>query len=453
VADRPELSDVLAQRYQAARDFGGLDRTKPLGFLRTWRLDNPTTPETEQPADVIFLPVADRDELLKTITFETVTYQRVTPDLIAIDRPGQPYHVLFRDGYAWLGDDVVQLAAFASRRDRILREIPATAQLALFIDFDQIPRTDRDAAVQGWLRAWEPVLQRRDRESDTAYEWRRKGADWLIRGVPDALVSTRQLLITQTLNAKERRSDWTCELRTADDSPWAAELRKWPAKTTPLSRLDQPEAAAFGVVRGLTLDDAEEQWSLAWQVFGHPFVQRTAVIVAQGPGLTELVAKVQASGPGTMPLGDGGLRRVTLPATPLWLRRFIGWDPEVWLGAVAGRVWIGCGPPDVVRKQLEQAHALVVAPPRADDRPVGAKMRLSARDLVGSTPGLDAGWADQQLARGGDQLRFSAEATASTLTVRGSVDVGVLRVLGLAIAHELSLELDQILAEPPAPAN
>jgi hypothetical protein len=96
VAGRPELSDVLADRYRTARAFPGLDRTRPFGLMRTWRLDDPETPETEQPADVLFLPVADRTALLNTITFDTVTYRAIAPDIVAIDRPGEPYHVLFR---------------------------------------------------------------------------------------------------------------------------------------------------------------------------------------------------------------------------------------------------------------------------------------------------------------------------------------------------------------------
>jgi hypothetical protein len=218
-------------------------------------------------------------------------------------------------------------------------------------------------------------------------------------------------------------------------------------EATTLTRLDCPEAITFGAIyipSGVEL----QPWEFAWQVFGHPFEQRTAVALMAGPGLVKTVSEIPTSGPAEMRLGDGVLHRVLLPATPLWLRRFIGWDPEVWLGVAEQRVWVGFGPPDAARRKLEEAHAVTAGKANAEDRPVAITMRLSARDLVGLAAGFDPGWIDQQLARGGDQVRLVLEPGRETVTLRAAFDVGVLRVLGAAVAHELSLELDQLLAAP-----
>lgn len=447
-ADRPELSDVLAERYRAARDFAGIDRTRPLGLMRTWRLDDAATFETEQPADILFLPVTDRAAFLKTITFETVSFRFLTPDLVAIDRPGEPYHVLFKDNVAWLGDEVAQLAAFASRQGRLLSRIPATAHLAMLVDFEQIPRPDREAALKAWSQAWEPLFQRRDGESIAMYEWRTQNTAWLLRDLPDLVRSAEQLLVTETLNTEDRRSEWVVNLGLADSTTAARQLLSWKPQPSPWSRLDDPHAISFGAIRGLRLSAAEQTWDFAWQLFGHPFEQRTAVLVLSGPGAVETAQLARPSGPAEMPLGDGVLKRVTLPGVPVWMRRFVGWDPEVWLGAATGRVWLGFGPMDAARRRLEQAHAVLTAKPETPDRPVAARLRLSARDLVPFVPGFDPRWADQQLVRGGDQVRCTAEATSTGLVIRAEFEIGVLRVLGAAIAHDLAVDLDQVLSLP-----
>lgn len=452
VAERPELSDILAQRLEAFQDLAGIDRTRPVGMMRTWRLDDPRTAITEQPADVLFVPVSDRQAFLKTITFETVTYRAVSPEVIAIERPGEPYHVLFHDGYAWMGDDVAQLAALARRREQILNGIPAAADVAAVFDFEQIPTADLAGIIEDWLRSAEPLLQRRDGESAAAYEIRRQSSEWFVRGLPEIAAAARQLIITQTMHRKDRRSEWQVSLRIADGNPTARILRSWRAKPTPLVRLDRPEAFTFGVIRGLPINADGDSWELAWQVFGHPFEQRTALVVMAGPGWMETARQALPSGPAEMRLGNGVLRRVTLPATPLWLRRFVGWDPEVWLGDDGRRVWIGFGPPDAVRRRIETAYDLITEDRDAPDDPVSAELRLSARDLVMLAPTFDAGWMDQQLVLGGDQVRMAAEATArGEIVLKATFDVGVLRVFGAALADDLSLDLDQVLNLPAAP--
>jgi hypothetical protein len=451
VADRPELSDVLAERYRAARDFAGIDRTRPLGLMRTWRLDDPATPETEQPADVLFVPVSDRAAFLKTITFDAVSFRSLTPDLVAIDRPGEPYHVLFKDNVAWMGDEVAQLAAFASRRERLLGRVPATAHLALLMDFEQISLPGRDAALRTWTQAWEPLFQRRDGESTAAYEWRTQNTAWLLRDLPELARAAQQLLITETLHAEDRRSEWTFDLRLSNRTAAARQLLSWKPQPSPWSRLDDPQAVSFGAFRGLRLDATEQTWDFAWQLFGHPFEQRTAIVVLSGPGAVETAQQARPSGPAEILLGDGVLKRVTLPGVPVWMRRFVGWDPEIWLGAATGRVWLGFGPIDAARKRLEHAHAVLTGEAETPDRPVAVRLRISARDLVPFVPGFDPGWADQQLVRGGDQIRGSAEATATGLVVRVEFEIGVLRVLGAAIAHDLALDLDQALSLPIIP--
>lgn len=452
-AERPELSELLADRYRSWRDFAGIDRTRPLGLMRTWRTDDPATPQTEQPADVLFLPVKDREEFLRTITFDTVEFRIVGEDRAEIDRPSAPYHVLFHDGYAWLGDDIPQLLAFARRREQILQPIPATADCGLVLDFDQVPPAGRAAAVAPWLALYEPLLQQRDSEPAAVYAWRRTATEALVRGLPQWINDVQQLVLTQTLRPDRRQSEWTgtMQFRRPSDPPW------WPARPTPLARLDVPEALSSGVIRwrGQLSPPGEPpaEWELGWQLFGQPFGQREAVVVVEAPGLADLVAGWPVTRPGELPLGDGVMRRISPPATPFWLRRFVGWDPEAWVGMIDGRLWIGFGPPENLRPRLQQAHDRVAAPSGPDDPKINARIRLSARDVVHWLPGFNRGWADQQLARGGEQMRLSVESQPQRLTVRATVDVGVLRLAGAAIAHELSLELDQLLALPPDSAN
>src|SRR5689334_351372 len=88
---RADLADSLDQRLKGLRNFAGIDHSKPLGLMSMW--------DEAESFDIVFLPVEEIDQLLKTATFEIVGYHEAGPNRYEIERPGAPYHVLVRNDY------------------------------------------------------------------------------------------------------------------------------------------------------------------------------------------------------------------------------------------------------------------------------------------------------------------------------------------------------------------
>lgn len=453
-ADRPELSEVLSMRYQRWQDFGGVDRTRPLGLLWAWRTDDPETETEEAHEELLFVPVKNVQPLLKTVTFDVVPYREVTPGHFEIDRPGTPYHAVLRDEVLWMGDDPVTLRRFSTRPKTFLGDLVRDFDLAIAWDLRQVPTEKRREWADQLRTVFEPLLQRRDDEPADAHAWRMRMGRAGLGIATEVLTRLDRLVVGVKINTLRKRAEVQLKLEgdiaSAGGTSWLA----WPARRTSWVRLDTPETYAFGSIQLPWSSDATAQFpnrntpaECAWQVFGDPYSDRHAVVALKVPGLAEECAAWPAATGDTFRAGDVVFRRVADLPIPHALRRFTGWDPECWCGVKQDEVWWGFGEPDHAAKALQKAIVTVQEPAPVTLRPVGMQARMSARDLIPYLQLFSHGWADSELQKGGDSVKIKVEPHPKGINVQLQLDAGLLRLIGASLAEELAVELEHLLAQ------
>ena len=445
-AQRPELSDLLAERLQSTGDLPGIDRERPSGWMWCWRPDDPLTEGHEPPAVIVYLPFTERQAFLKTIALDSVSYRFVTDDHAELDRPDAPYHVVFRDGYAWLGDDPAELARLGRRHTELLRDRPLDSVLWCVVDARQIPFATRQNWGQLAVSQLSTWLQQRDSEAAADHELRRPWGLWLREVISEASRQTSRVTLAVTSSAESE--GLRCRLRVEPDteSDWARRLRQWPRVPTPLSRLAETEAAITVAAQGpSTMPAGRPRWELGAAVFGHPFEQRVAIAVVRDPAIGSYLDQLPVADDVTKPLGSGRLERRSLAVLPAWLRRYTGGDPEVWLGSADGWHWLGFGPPEAAYDRLVAVHERLTAERTERDVPLGVRLRMSPRDVIPWLLFLQPGWADQQVQSLSDHVELDMESTAQGLSVQADLPPSLLRLVGAALAEDLSTQLDQLL--------
>lgn len=453
-ADRPELSEVLSTRYQRWQDFGGIDRTRPLGLLWAWQSDDPETEAEETHQELLFIPVTNVQPLLKTVTFDIVPFREVTPGHFEIERPGVPYHAILRDTVLWMGDDPAMLRRFATKQKSIVGDLVREFDLAIAWDLRQVPTDKRGVWADQFRLAIEPFLQRRDDEPVEAHAWRARAGRAGLGVVTEALTRLDRVVIGVKINTLRRRAEVHVrlegDLAAAGPTSWLS----WPARRTSWARLDIPDAFAFGSVQipwsrdtAATQPDRSTPAEIAWQVFGDPYNDRHTVVALKVPGLAEECTKWPAATGDTFRVGETVFRRVADLPIPHALRRFTGWDPECWCGVKQDDVWWGFGAPDAAAKALQKAMAAVEEPAPVTLRPIGMQVRMSARDLIPYLQMFSHGWADSELQKGGDNVKLRVEPHARGINLHLQLDAGVLRLIGASLAEELAVELEHMLAQ------
>lgn len=451
-ADRPELSEVLSNRYRAWHDFGGIDRTRPLGLLWAWRSDNPGTEVEESHEELLFVPIKTVEPLLKTITFDIVPFREVTPGHFEIDRPGTPYHAIVRDEVMWLGDDPATLRRFSTKLKTIVNDLVREFDMAIAWDLRQVPTARRQKWIEEWQTGFEPLLQRQDDEAAEAHVWRARSGRALIGFVAEVLTKLDRVVVGVKINTLRRRAE--VQVRLEGDVN-AASWLQWPARKTSMTRLDIPDAFAFGSVQipwskdiAAERPDRDVSAEMAWQVFGDPYSDRATVVALRVPGLPEECASWPDAAGETFRAGDVVFRRIQDLPIPQALRRFTGWDPECWCGIRQDVVWWGFGPPEPVSEALKKALLAVAEPAAVQFKPTAVQVRMSARDLIPYLQIFSHGWADGELQKGEDQIKLRIEPHARGLTAHLQLDAGLLRLIGASMAEDLATELEHMMATP-----
>ncbi|MDP1798564.1 MAG: hypothetical protein Q8K78_13815 [Planctomycetaceae bacterium] len=454
-ADRPELSEVLSNRYRSWQDFGGIDRTRPLGLLWAWRSDDPETEDQESHEELLFVPIKTVEPLLKTVTFDIVPYREVTPGHFEIERPGSPYHAIVRDEVLWLGDDPTTLRRFSTKLKSLTNDLVREFDMAVAWDLRQVPTERRQRWVEEWRLGFEPLLQRRDDEPEESHVWRARLGRAFIGFVTEALSKLDRVVVGVKINTLRRRAEVQIRLEGDVNAAGMASWLAWPARKTSMMRLDIPDAFAFGSVQipwanGIAAErpDRNAAAEMAWQVFGDPYSDRATVIALRIPGLPEECERWPAATGDTFRAGEVVFRRIQDLPIPQALRRFTGWDPECWCGIRQDVVWWGFGPPEPVSAALKKALIAVEEPAVAQFKPTAMQVRMSARDLVPYLQIFSHGWADGELQKGEDQVKLRVEPHAKGITAHLQLDAGLLRLLGASMAEDLAAELEHMMANP-----
>lgn len=445
--NRPDLADTLEDRLDF-RDFQGIDRTRPFGFFWTW------DDEKDAPA-TIFLPAKEMPELMQTATFGVVGFHKVRDDQYEIERPGVPYHVLVRNGYALFGEEVAALHALREAPDRITRELRDKYDVALVIDQRQVPRAARTAWVESLRAQVEPWLQPQDDEPQESAFLRRA----LGKGLLDACEQVLQDVETVTIGGRIDRRTYQLRLEVVvqaePGSTMAAELNRLVVHRSEFSALVNRDASAGLAINwplmllGKDLIALNKDLAVAGrldmgvQLVGGDWNDMTLIAGMRGPeasalnaALPQVLRRLEKSGKlsaveqGPETYRNVAIRSVRPTALPDLLQSVAPGAAEFWIGQEKNTVWFAAGVPDSTRERLKAAiDAIAETPP--EDR---ARSVVQARLAVGQWPTvlplLNPQDTQTELGNSRDGFRLSVEPALNGFKIQLVAEEGLLRVIG-----------------------
>ncbi len=442
LADRPELSDVLAQRLAAVKDLPGIDRSRPLCLMRFPPADRPE-------GDLLVIPTKAPKLAVQTLTAGIVDYQQTAEDLFTIDRPGSPYYALAAGDYLWLGDSLTRLRSQAqSGPPRAWR--PGDPDLRLVWSWEAVPVADRQASMLAWRQGIEPWLQRRDDESEAAYRLRRLWGEAVRLSGETLWQSVEEVAVSIRVDGEDRRGVVDVDVRLAPHHPAAAWLSRWQGSPHPLREwAATTDVRASGFLQlpagSLATTGDSRPLVLAWQVFGDDLPVRTAVLTLD---------RAPASPPKPT-LADRPIETemtvVRIPKVPDWVRSWIGGNTEALQIAAGEQTWWGFGPPLLAQARLQGARESLshrVETTSAVDQAPVADIRIPLKEVWDWFPFIDPIWAQQQLQDRDDRVRLTFIPHRDRLQFQAVIPEGGLCVVAGWFVDELSLDLQQFLSDP-----
>lgn len=218
-ADRPELSDVVQNWItESAKDFPGVDRTKPLGlmlYIKPGLVPSVTT--------VTYVPVTDVKKLLNYLAGSEGSVKDVTgsphqfeivESLLRID-----FAVKVDGDYAFIvsQDDAAELDRRFPNPQRLVSPLQARYDIAYSLLIKNVPPATRTLFLEFFKNQAQAGLQRRDNEPEAAYQIRRANGESLIDFL-DLIVNNGEELTIGTFSNEDSTSYVEIELKSRKDS-------------------------------------------------------------------------------------------------------------------------------------------------------------------------------------------------------------------------------------------
>lgn len=456
-ADRLDLADSMEDRLKDYQAFAGIDRKRPLGLMWTW--------SDEEPLATIFLPIGQIDQLMKTATFDVVGFHQVAPDRYEIERPGSPYHVLLRSGYALLGEEVAAMRALRQTPDQLTKPLRDKYDVVLHVDLRQIPRASKELWIDEIKNQVEPWLQPQDDEPHDSAALRRAVGGSLLKLVTRLILDLRTITLGGRLDPESHQLSLELNVQCEPGSELAHNWNKLVLLRSEFTALINPKASAslainwplnaFGkdVVDQL-LDEPLKgaRINAGIQVVGQGWGQSTVIAGLSGPEATalnaaipRLIVRLEKSGLFSSVCDNADIHRgvvmhsVVPKELPELLGQLVGPEVEVLIGQGAKTVWLAIGNPETLPGHLQQAIDAVEDAPKEGP----SKSLLNGRFAVGTppppsdaaTPGAVAVEPPSQ--NWGDALRLTMNSGGDSLKVRLTAEKGVLRLIGLNWAEQV----------------
>lgn len=241
IAERPDMVDYLEDLIRdQARDLKGLDRTRPMGAMIFLQTSLPP-----RPVPVVYVPVADVNEMLKTLDLGPLKTRKVegTENKFELVGRRMSQFLVLRDGYLFISqneefaesDELPIPANFAP---------PLTTKydLAAKVDLTAMPPVLRDAFL-GYLRSQsEADLQRRDNEPQAAYIARRTAGINTLENIEMFLTEAETLTIGLEASPNEERVTLDFSIDAKPGSTYAEYTRSFSGKPTAFSALVEDES-------------------------------------------------------------------------------------------------------------------------------------------------------------------------------------------------------------------
>ena len=451
---RADLSKSLESRLKGVRNFSGIDHTKPLGMMSTW--------EEEERADVVFLPIEEIDELLKTATFEIVGYHSAGPNRYEIERPGSPYHVLIRNGYAMFAEAVSTIQALRVTPEQLIREYKDRFEVGLVLDLKQIPQVTKTRFVKGLRDQVEPWLQMQDDEEKETANLRRTFGGIVLDLIERTILDMNSWTIGAHLDPDTHHFILEATMEAVGNSPTAIALNRWSAHRSEFSALVSPGVPA-GIAINLPLrglvdqivgrasgrNDKDSNLNAGMQLVGDALGQLTLIAALSGDdaralneALPELIIKLEKSGRflsvcENFDVHRGVILHSTVPREfPESITYLVGSDPEIVVGQGKKIFWIGVGQPDLVVEHLKDAIDQLEDPTAVRPGSPLVRARFQAAqvpELVGAnllTPNVNPEVTKAEFSKGNDGFSLIVEPIENGIRLRLEAEEGFVRLLG-----------------------
>ena len=400
--DRPDLAESLEDRLGDYRAFGGIDRKRPLGLMWTWH--------DVEPAATIFLPVGQIDDLMKTATFNVVGFHKVANDRYEIERPGSPYHVLLRAGYALFGEEVTAMQGLRVTPEQLTKPLRDKYDVVLTIDLRQVPRASKELWIDELKNQVEPWLQPQDGEPIETATLRRAIGSALLGLAKRLVLDVRTITLGGRLDPEQHQLSLELIVQGEPGSELAVGLNRLVSRRSEFSALINPQATA-GLAINLPLQalGKEVLGSLVEeplkgsridagiQIVGQGWGQTAVIAGLHGPeaaalnvAIPRLIVRLEKSGQFTSVTDNADIYRgvvihsVVPREIPQLLGQLTGPEVEILIGQGQQTIWFAAGNPETLSARLQQAIDAVEDAP-ATER---AKSLVNGRFAVGKWPTL-----------------------------------------------------------------
>ena len=452
--DRPDLAATLSERQKAYRNFAGIDRTKSLGMMAVW---NNTRSD-----DIVFLPVKDINELMKTATFDVVEFHASGPNRFEIERPESPYHVLVRNNYALFADSLSTIQALQVTPEQLTRGSRDRYDVVLQLELKQFPQPTKVKYIEGLRALIEPWLQRQDEESTESANLRKALGKLALDTYQRLALDTTTATIGAQLDPKTRHIIFEVVVEAAPASPMANGLSRLISQRNefaPLVSPDVPAGLALNLPLGGLVDqvlgrkvdpnEKAKRIEAGLQLVGTELGKLSLIAALRGDEAVDLnvaipilIAKFEKSGKfisvdESFDAHKGIVLHSLVPRElPTAITEMAGRNVEIIVGQGKQTVWLGIGQPETLLDRLKDAIELVDEP--STDRTAGPLVRARfhakqlpdflASDLL--IPAVDAEASRAAFAKGEDGFSLTLEPVANGIKLRIEAEEGFVRLIG-----------------------
>jgi hypothetical protein len=239
LADRPELGQMLQgmiAMFTQGKGLDGIDQSKPWGVILQTDGQN-------------FLPVGciavtDVNKVLAIVQGFSATIKDGADGAKQISLPnGQTIHLKESNGWAYLGQTEAALASLPADPAAELNKIAAEYDLGARIAAQNVPAQFRQKAVQAMKAGMQDGLKKKDDESDTEYESRRKLAEAQVAQLETMVNDVDDVVTGWAIDSKDQKTFLDFTLRFLPGSKMAKQIAGNGTPKTNFAGFFQPDAA------------------------------------------------------------------------------------------------------------------------------------------------------------------------------------------------------------------
>jgi hypothetical protein len=447
--DRHDLAESIEERQQKSyREFGGIDRTRPLGMMWTWD-------DVKDPPAIIFVPVQDINELMATASFGVVDYHLVKENQYEIERPGAPYHVLVRSGNALFGEEIPALHALREAPERMTKELREKYDMVLMVDQRQVPRDAKQAWIDALRKQFEPWLQAQDDESKESATLRGALGKSLLDSIGVLIQDVQSITLAGRINRRTRQLQFDLMLQAEPGSKMAGELNRMVVQRSQFSALVNRDASAGlainwpvmllgkDLVAAVGPDSAGGRIDFGVQLVGSNWSDMTLVAGIRGAEasalnavIPHLLSRMEKSPDvtsvhrNTAQYRAVDLHQIAPSRIPDLLQPITPPGVEILLGQGKQVVWLAAGLPATLQDRLKAAVDSVEDAPKGDRSNAVMQGRLSIGKWPAVVPVIDPQDTQSELSNAKDGFSMSVQPIRNGLKIEFIAEEGLLRVIG-----------------------